>query len=98
MPKFKADWMWQTSLKQLFDARGQTHLRVRSHHDLLIVESGPEADAVAHVRFRRQGVHLWALELPSHTGRWDKTPFRGLMEPMIDILEHEIPWTLAPLD
>ena len=98
MPKFKADRLQEISLKQLLDARGQTHARVRPHADLLIVESGPETDAVPHVRFRRQGVHIWTLELPSHTGRWDKTPFRGPMEAMLDVLQHEIPWVLAAVD
>lgn len=97
MPKLKADRMQEQSLKQLLDARGQTHTRVRAYGDLLIVESGPEADVVPHVRFRRQGVHLWTLEMPSHTGRWDKTPYRGPMEAMLDVLEHEIPWVLAPV-
>jgi len=87
--------MQEQSLKQLLDARGQTHTRVRAHADLLVVESGSEADVVPHVRFRRQGVHIWTLELPSHTGRWDKTPFSGPMEAMLDALEHEIPWVLA---
>ena len=97
MPKFKADWMQELSLKQLLDARGQTHTRVRAHGDLLIVESGPKDDAVPHVRFRRQGVHIWTLELPSQTERWNKTPYRGPMEAMLDVLEHEIPWVLAPI-
>ena len=69
--------------------RVETQARWRASH--------PEY-AVPDVRFRRQGVHIWTLELPSHTGRWDKTPFRGPMEAMLDVLQHEIPWVLAPVD
>lgn len=97
MPKHNADELWRISLQALLDARGLTHLRVRRHADLLVAESGPDADPIPHARFRRQGAHLWTLELPSHTGRWEKTPYRGLIEALLDVLEDELPWLLAPI-
>ena len=36
--------------------------------------------------------------MPTHTGRWDKTPFRGPTEAMLDVPEHEIPWVLVAVD
>ena len=97
MPKHNADELHELSLRSTLRNHAITHLRVRRHAQLLVLESGPEDDPIPHARFRRQAVHIWTLELPSHTGRWDKTPYRGLIDNMLAVLETEMPWTLAPI-
>lgn len=77
---------------------GFEHLRVRKRGDLLIVESGPVADPSPHARFRRETVNLWRLEMPTHTGRWEVTPFRDLLDRLVQDLVTNFPWTLTPLD
>ena len=47
-----------------------SHLRVRRRADLLTLESGPTRDPFPHARLRRDTVHLWRLEMATHTGRW----------------------------
>jgi len=73
------------------------HLRVRARGDLVILESGPEQDPVPHLRFRRATVQWWYLEMPTHTGRWEKTPFRASIPELFELVEEQFGWTLAPI-
>jgi hypothetical protein len=95
MPNHVAERLHAESLEALLRARDLTHLRVRRYGVLLVVESGPKEDAVAHARLRRQGAHIWGLEMPTHTGAWETTPFRGLLREMVDLLVTDFPWALA---
>ena len=74
------------------------HLRVRRRADLLTLESGPADDPVRHARLRRVTVHYWTLECATHTGRWEKTGFRGPMTEMLEVLTSTIPWVLTPIE
>jgi hypothetical protein len=80
----------------LAEREGLSHLRVRQRADLLVLESGPIDDPIPHARLRRVAVHLWTLECAAHTGRWEKTGFRGLLEPLLDTLLSTLPWIVAP--
>ena len=73
------------------------HLRVRRRGELLTLESGPTNDPVRHARLRRVTVHYWTLECATHTGRWEKTGFRGPMTEMLEVLTTSIPWVLTPV-
>ena len=77
-------------------ARGLPHLRARKHGELVVFESGPKEDPIPHVRMRRDTVHLWRLEIATHTGRWEKTGFRGTIDQLLDLLVTQLPWTVAP--
>lgn len=81
-----------------FHQRGFPHLRVRVVRGALVVESGPTKGAVAHARFSRETVHLWRLEMPTRAGRWDPTPYRDLIDRLVNALIEEFPWTLAQVD
>lgn len=72
------------------------HLRVRRRGDLLTLESGPAEDPRRHARLRRVTVHLWRLEMPTSSNRWDLTPFRDQLKILLEMLVHQFPWTLAP--
>lgn len=61
---------------------------------MLTIESGPKKDAFAHARFRRETVHLFRLEMPSHS-RWQPTPFRATLEELVPMLIESFPWALA---
>lgn len=73
------------------------HLRARRRGRLVTVESGPHDDAVAHVRFRRDTVHLWLLEMPARGGKWQGTPYRDQIENLMRVVETEFAWTLSPV-
>lgn len=94
MPRHTADEIQALSLQGLLKRRGLTHLRVRRHGMLLIVESGSSDDPVAHVRFRRHGAHIWTLEFATHMDRWEATPFRGQIEHLVDMVQSDFPWTV----
>jgi hypothetical protein len=86
-------------LADLLVARhGLGHLRVRRRADLLTLESGPQADPVLHVRFRRSSVHYWTLECATHTGRWERTGFRDTLPRLLDLIVAQLPWTITPIE
>lgn len=77
--------------------REYKHLRVRANGDLVTLESGPKNDPIPHLRFRRATIQWWYLELPTHTGRWEKTPYRAAMEELFKLVEDQFAWTLEPV-
>jgi hypothetical protein len=98
LPKHVADQLQEMSLADLVQRKGLSHLRVRRHGVLLVLESGPDDDPTPHARFRRLGAHIWRVEMPSHADSWEVTPMRGRIEDLFDFLVTETPWTLAPLE
>lgn len=74
-----------------------THLRARRRGRVVTVESGPDDDPVAHLRFRRDTVHLWLLEMPARGGRWEGTPYRDTLEHLLGAVEERFPWALTPI-
>lgn len=74
------------------------HLRARRRGRVVTVESGPAADAVPHVRFRRDTVHLWYLEMPARHGKWERTLYRDQIENLMVLVEDQFAWTLTPHD
>lgn len=98
MPKSpKAEEDHADLVEYLLQENGIHHLRVRRRGAVLTIESGPKKDAFAHARFRRDTVHLFCLEMPSHT-RWEKTPFRDTLQELVKMLIEMFPWALAEID
>lgn len=97
MPKLPADDidLWGT---ENFLARHKlSHLRVRKHADLLVLESGPEDDPFHHARLRRVTKQYWSLEMPTPSGEWQRTPIRAARKEVLETLLESFPWTLQPL-
>lgn len=76
---------------------GGSHLRARKYGATVIVESGPTSNPVKHFRLRRDTVHLWRLDMATHTGRWERTPFRASLDELVGIVVDSFPWTLTPI-
>jgi hypothetical protein len=98
MPKFSAEPEDALRVAETLHERGFVHLRARRRADLVTIESGPDGDPHAHARLRRVAVHLWRLEMATHSGRWEVTPFRALLGELLQILAEAFPWTLQPLE
>jgi len=75
-----------------------SHLRVRKHGDLVVIESGPDDDPIPHARLRRVTKQWWTLEMPTHTGRWQKTGLRAQRLAVLQTLVDDFGWMLAPLE
>jgi hypothetical protein len=74
---------------------GPKHLRTRKHGAAVIVESGPAADSVKHLRLRRDTIHLWRLDMATHTGRRQATPFLAQLQELVSMVLESFPWTIA---
>jgi len=62
---------------------------------MLTIESGPPDDRMPHARFRRVGVDQWQLEMATHQGRWETTPFQAPLQDLLDTLISNFGWLLA---
>jgi len=95
MPKLLAEDYHAEELQEDLANHGFKHLRVRRRGDVLTIESGPKTDPFPHARVRRETVHLWRLEMPTSTGRWETTPVRDVPDTLVAILVSVFPWALA---
>ena len=41
---------------------------------------------------------LWTLEIATHTGKWEKTGFRGQWQDLLKLMMTDFPWTLAAIE
>lgn len=76
--------------------RSFPHLRVRRRGPVLTIESGKKPNVVAHARLRRDTVHLWILEMPTASEKWEVTPHRDNMDRQVQLLVTDLAWPLAP--
>ncbi len=86
----------QSQLEELLESNELTvGMYVRVHGDNLILGRrealGPagEMEDDDRVKLTRLSTSIYGLSVKRHTGRWEKTPFRGLMNEMVDVI-----WTL----
>ena len=98
MPKHQASSSDASEVTAFFRSRGLRHLRARHRADLVTIESGPVKDPWPRARLRRVGVHVWQLEMATHTGRWEPTPRRGPQDRLLTMLVDQFGWTLQPID
>ena len=96
MPSPVAELHHANHVQTLLHQRGETHLRARKRGSAVVIESGPAAKPVRHFRLRRDTVHLWRLDMATHTGRWQPTPFRTLLDELVAMVVDSFPWTLTP--
>jgi hypothetical protein len=93
----------QTKLRQLLDTHEQaTGLYVRVHGDHLIISRreplGPDGELENddRVRLTRLSASTYGLSVKRHTGRWERTPFSGDIETMVDTIMGCMQHLVAP--
>lgn len=91
-------WQADSLRRRLHEDHGLTHLRVRKHGKVLTLESGHEDEPWSHARFRRDTVHLWLLEMPARGRKWERTPFRGTLPDLVELLVTTFGWMVAPIE
>ena len=96
MPKH-AEFYHPGQVEDFLHERGFKHVRARKRGSDVIVESGPKTDAIKHIRVRRDTVHLWLVHIADHRGQWQTTPFRGLLDDVVELVIEAFPWVLWDL-
>ena len=83
----------ESRLRELLDRHEQTAgLYIRVHGDHLILGRqepiGPngERENDDRVRLTRFSASAYGLSVKRHTGRWERTPFSGTIEDMVDTI------------
>ncbi len=62
---------------------------VRVHGDHLILarsDSGTHTDPTDRVRLTRLSASRYGLSVKRHTGRWERTPFSGTLNEMVQVM------------
>ena len=98
MPKFAADTVDVEGTRNFFVRNALPHLRVRKRGAVLTIESGPDEQPFAHARLRKVTKQYWTLEMPTHSRRWQTTPFRATRLEILELLLQNFPWTLADFE
>lgn len=98
MAKYPAESYHASDLQSYLHEQGHEHLRVRKYGDQLILESGRDDDPIKHARFRRVTVNYWTLEMATHTGKWENTGLRGLLDDLRKMLVEDFGWVLTPIE
>ena len=75
---------------------GLGHIRVKRRGKTLTLHSQGPHGPTNHARLTWLGGAVWALSLPRHTGRWEKTPFMGTMSDLVQVLTQMLGFHLAP--
>ena len=93
----------QTKLRPLLDAHEQVAgLYIRVHGDHLIMGRreplGPDGELEDddRVRLTRLSGSTYGLSVKRHTGRWERTPFSGDIETMVDTIMGCMQHLVAP--
>jgi len=83
----------ESRLRRLLDAHEPTaglYVRVQGDHLILgrTEPIGPngQMEKDDRVRLTRLSASAYGLSVKRHTGRWERTPFSGSMEEMVDIM------------
>src|SRR3989304_5150634 len=83
----------ESKLRELLDAHDRiAGMYVRVHGDHLILGRrepiGPngEMEKDDRVRLTRLSADTYGLSVKRHTGRWERTPFSGSLEEMVDTI------------
>jgi hypothetical protein len=76
---------------------GLDHLRVKKYGDSLILLSGKGRNEQKHAKLTSLGRQQWGLSLPRHTGRWERTPYVGTMDAVLDALINDLGFYLTPI-
>lgn len=70
------------------------HLRIQKYGKSLTLLSGPNDDAQKHARFTHIAGSTWGLSFPRHTSKWEKTPFTGTLDELVETLVTNFPFYL----
>jgi hypothetical protein len=93
----------ESKLRRLLDAHEPTagmYVRVHGAHLILgrTEPIGPngQTEQEDRVRLTRLSASAYGLSVKRHTGRWERTPFSGSMEEMVDIMLSCMQHLVAP--
>ncbi|MDA8343887.1 MAG: hypothetical protein M0Z66_00240 [Thermaerobacter sp.] len=86
----------QDTVAKLLRERGLHHLKVTSRGRHVVVYS-EEADGekVSRIRFCTLGHDQFRLDVTTHPGRWEQTPYEGPLPQLCDTALTDFSWLLA---
>lgn len=77
---------------------GADHIHVQRKGHEILLQSGTSMSPIPHVRFKKQTSRLWTMDIATHTGDWENTPYLGSCEDMLYIIVQNFHWVLNKID
>lgn len=75
---------------------GLGHLAVKRRGRSLTLCSEDAYGPNRHAKLDWLGANLWGLSFPTRSGRWQRTPFTGSLDELLQVLTQMLGWHLAP--
>lgn len=86
-----------SDLERLLAAyEGLGHLAVKRRGRSLTLCSEDAHGPTRHAKLDWLRANLWGLSLPNRSERWQRTPFTGSLDELLQILTQMLGWHLAP--
>jgi hypothetical protein len=84
-------------IQQLLATHKLNNLSVLTRGRHMVIYSVEGDDKVYRLRFARIGHGRYELDIASHRGVWEPTPFTGTIDKLFNIVVTQFPWVLAAL-
>jgi len=72
-----------------------THLHVTIRGNNIVVYSEYEKHKENRCRFTQIQTGLYIMNMADHRGKWELTPFEGLLNELLQMLIEQFPWVLT---
>jgi hypothetical protein len=95
MAKFPANELDVDEVEAILKEHRLKHVRVRKRGDAVTLVEGPDSDPDPLARLRRITSQSWTLDMPTHTGKWQRVPVRDTLPELVRYLIKEFGWALA---
>ena len=84
------------SVARFLRERGLSHLKaaVRGRH-VVVYSEEPDGEKVSRIRFCSIGRYQSRLDVTTHPGRWEQTPYEGEIAQLCDAAMTDLGWLLT---
>ena len=85
------------ALEQILSGKGYSHLLVKGRGQHLIIYAQHPENKEPRLRLTALPGGICGLSFCSHSGKWERTPFVGSMQNILDTVENQFGWHLESL-
>ncbi len=82
------------TLTRMLTEKGYTHLKVKARGQHFTIYSEEDGTTVPRLRLTAIPADQYALSFPTRSGKWERTPFVGTRQDLLEIVETMFGWHL----
>jgi hypothetical protein len=85
-------------IKKTLEKRGLNYLKVAERANSIAIYSEDSDGKLNRCRFIKIAPKLYVLSIANNSGKWESTPFEGILEELLEMVIEQFPWTLESYD